>query len=257
MAETALRRILLVEDDPDIRQVAKLALEALGGFSVLPCGSGPEALAALSASADPANAADDWAPDLILLDVMMPGMDGPETLRALRRIPGAERLPAVFMTARVQAEEVAAYRAMGAADVIAKPFDPMRLAEIVLGIWRALPRSSSTDERKSGIEDIGELDELRRSFSERLGGRVREIAEAWEAARAAPGSPEPLGRLHRLAHSLHGTAGTFGYPAVGDAAYAIERRLKELLDAGMDDGTDIAELAPLLGALQRAAGKLP
>jgi CheY-like chemotaxis protein len=246
-AETALRRILLVEDDPDIRQVAKLALEALGGFSVLPCGSGPEALEALAAT-------DGFSPDLVLLDVMMPGMDGPETLAALRRIPGAERLPAVFLTARVQAEEVAAYKAMGAADVIAKPFDPMRLAEIVLGIWRALPRFSSADERKTGIEEIGELDELRQSFSDRLGGRVREIAEACEEARTAPGSLEPLRRLHRLAHSLHGTAGTFGYPAVGDAAYALERRVKELLDAGMADGADITELVPLLAALQRAAG---
>ncbi|MEA2695655.1 MAG: hypothetical protein QOJ16_5042 [Acidobacteriota bacterium] len=245
MAETALRRILLVEDDPDIRQVARLALEALGGFTVLPCGSGPEALAVLSHATD----ADGFAPDLVLLDVMMPGMDGPQTLQALRRLPGAERLPAVFMTARVQAEEVAGYKAMGAADVIAKPFDPMRLAEMVLGIWRALPSSNSTE--KAGTDD---LDELRQSFSARLGERVREIEEAWEAARAAPGSPEPLRRLHRLAHSLHGTAGTFGHPAASAAAHAIERRVKELLDAGMADGTDIAELAPLLAALQRAAG---
>jgi CheY-like chemotaxis protein len=243
MAETALRRILLVEDDPDIRQIAKLALEALGGFTVLPCGSGPEALAALAAT-------DGFAPDLVLLDVMMPGMDGPQTLQALRRLPGAERLPAVFMTARVQAEEVAGYKAMGAADVIAKPFDPMRLAEMVLGIWRALSGSA----QQAGTD---ELDELRQSFSARLGERVREIEEAWEAARAAPGSPEPLRRLHRLAHSLHGTAGTFGHPAAGAAAHAIERRVKELLDAGRTDIDDIAELVPLLAALQGLAGKLP
>ncbi|HEV7515395.1 MAG TPA: Hpt domain-containing protein [Thermoanaerobaculia bacterium] len=127
----------------------------------------------------------------------------------------------------------------------------------MLGIWRALPRSSSADERKSGIEEIGELDELRRSFSDRLGGRVREIAEACEEARAAPGSPEPLRRLHRLAHSLHGTAGTFGYPAVGDAAYALELRVKELLDAGGGHVGGVAELASLLAALQGSAGKLP
>jgi CheY-like chemotaxis protein len=133
MAETTLRRILFVEDDPDIRKVAKLALEALGGFAVFPCGSGPEALAALATMAT-----DGFAPDLLLLDVMMPGMDGPATLAALRQIPGAERLPAVFMTARVQAHEVAGYKAMGAVDVIAKPFDPMRLAETVMGIWRTL-----------------------------------------------------------------------------------------------------------------------
>jgi CheY-like chemotaxis protein len=125
-----LRRILFVEDDLDIQKVAKLALEALGGFSVLTCDSGPRAVAAIAG----------FAPDLILLDVMMPGMDGPATLKALRQIPGAEAIPAIFMTARVQPTEIAGYRALGAVDVIAKPFDPMRLAETVRGIWSALPR---------------------------------------------------------------------------------------------------------------------
>jgi len=133
MPAPPLSRILLVEDDPDIQKVARMALEAVGGYSVRVCGSGPEALAALAGNAP-------FAPDLVLLDVMMPGMDGPATLAALRRIPGAERLPAVFMTARVQTDEVARYRALGAVDVIAKPFDPMRLAQTVAGIWSALPR---------------------------------------------------------------------------------------------------------------------
>jgi two-component system OmpR family response regulator len=128
-----LRRILFVEDDPDIQKVAKLALEAIGGFSVLTCDSGARALATLAEVPG-------FAPDLILLDVMMPGMDGPATLKALRQVPGAEAIPAVFMTARVQPTEIAGYRALGAVDVIAKPFDPMRLAETVRGIWSALPR---------------------------------------------------------------------------------------------------------------------
>jgi CheY-like chemotaxis protein len=130
MTETALRRILFVEDDLDIQKVAKLALEALGGFSVLACASGFEALDAVA----------NFAPDLILLDVMMPGMDGPATLEALRQLPGSEKIPAVFMTARVQAHEIAVYRALGAVDVIPKPFDPMRLSETVRGIWDMLPR---------------------------------------------------------------------------------------------------------------------
>jgi two-component system, OmpR family, response regulator len=127
-AATALRRILFVEDDLDIQKIAKLALEALGGFSVLACASGSEALDAVAG----------FAPDLILLDVMMPGMDGPATLSALRRLPAAEKIPAVFMTARVQAHELAGYRALGAADVIAKPFDPMTLADTVREIWLSL-----------------------------------------------------------------------------------------------------------------------
>jgi two-component system OmpR family response regulator len=128
MRSQPLRRILFVEDDPDIQVVATLALESLGGFTVLACGSGAEALARFAA----------FAPDLVLLDVMMPGMDGPATLEALRRLPAGD-VPVVFMTARVQAHEIVQYRAMGAVDVIAKPFDPMTLAETVQTLWRSLP----------------------------------------------------------------------------------------------------------------------
>jgi CheY-like chemotaxis protein len=69
---------------------------------------------------------------------MMPGMDGPATLAALRQIPDGRNLPVVFMTSRVQVQEVAAYREMGAADVIPKPFDPMALSEQVQSVWDSL-----------------------------------------------------------------------------------------------------------------------
>ncbi|HET9210073.1 MAG TPA: response regulator [Thermoanaerobaculia bacterium] len=127
MSAPPLRRILFVEDDPDIQVVATMALESLGGFSVFSCASGAEALSRFA----------EIAPDLVLLDVMMPGMDGPATLAALRQLPSGG-VPVVFMTARVQAHEIASYREMGAADVIAKPFDPMTLAETVQTIWRSL-----------------------------------------------------------------------------------------------------------------------
>jgi two-component system OmpR family response regulator len=127
MESPLLRRILFVEDDPDIQVVATMALESLGGFSVFACGSGAEALSRFG----------ELSPDLVLLDVMMPGMDGPETLTALRELPAGD-VPVVFMTARVQAHEIARYRELGAADVIAKPFDPMALAETVQTIWRSL-----------------------------------------------------------------------------------------------------------------------
>ena len=128
MIDTMLKRVLFVEDDPDIQMVARMALEAVGGFTVLGCGSGAEALKEVEA----------FAPDLILLDVMMPGMDGLETLQSLRLLPGAARVPVVFMTAKVQAQEVSQYRQAGAVDVIAKPFDPMTLPATVRSIWRRL-----------------------------------------------------------------------------------------------------------------------
>lgn len=120
-----LQRILYVEDEPDIRAVARLALEMVGGFTVMICSSGSEALAE----------AEGFAPEMILLDVMMPGMDGPSTLQGLRGIPSLAAVPVAFMTAKVQPAEVAHYKALGALDVIPKPFDPMTLAGQVRAIW--------------------------------------------------------------------------------------------------------------------------
>jgi CheY-like chemotaxis protein len=122
---TALNRILMVEDETDIQEVAQLALEAVGGYAVCICSSGPEAL----------QQAPQFAPDLILLDVMMSGMDGPSTLLALRQMEQFSSIPVIFMTAKVQSHEVARYKEMGALDVISKPFDPMTLSETIQEIW--------------------------------------------------------------------------------------------------------------------------
>lgn len=124
-----LERILCVEDEPDIQAVARLALEIVGGFQVMICAGGEEALERVRA----------FAPDLILLDVMMPGMDGPATLRRLRADPATSAIPVVFLTAKMQASEIAHYRALGALDVIGKPFDPMVLAARLRQAVAALP----------------------------------------------------------------------------------------------------------------------
>jgi two-component system, OmpR family, response regulator len=120
-----LTRILHVEDDPSIQAVAKVALEAVGGFKVLSCSSGQEALDQIQG----------FAPDFILLDVMMPGMDGPQTLEKLRLLVDIGLIPVAFMTAKVQPAEIQHYRSLGARDVIIKPFDPMQLAAQVRQIW--------------------------------------------------------------------------------------------------------------------------
>ena len=120
-----LSRILYIEDEPDIQAVARLALEMVGGFTLEVCSSGAEALEKAAA----------FKPQLILSDVMMPGMDGPTTLKKLREIAETATIPAVFMTAKVQPTEVAQYKEQGAVDVIAKPFDPMALAGKVEEIW--------------------------------------------------------------------------------------------------------------------------
>ena len=125
MSLPPLERILLVDDEADIRQIARLALEAVGGFRVRECASGLDAPKAI----------EEFAPQLILMDMMMPGQDGVETLKALRAAGATSRIPVVFMTAKVQPQEVSAFRSLGALDVIAKPFDPMTLSQTVRKIW--------------------------------------------------------------------------------------------------------------------------
>jgi two-component system OmpR family response regulator len=128
-APDLLRRILYVEDDEAIRAVAQLALELVGGFTLTSCAGGAEALAEAGKP--------DAAYDLLLLDVMMPDMDGPAVLAALRRLPQTAHTPAVFMTAKVQAAEVAHFKSLGAVGVLAKPFDPMTLATQLRELWSA------------------------------------------------------------------------------------------------------------------------
>ena len=121
-----LKKVLYVEDDTSIQLVTKLALEEIGGLEVKVCSRGQEAL----------EVAEEFAPDLILLDVMMPGLDGPSTLLELRKLALTKNTPAIFMTAKVQAQEVDALKQLpGTIEVIAKPFDPMTLASQLQEAW--------------------------------------------------------------------------------------------------------------------------
>lgn len=124
--DEALTKILYAEDEPDIRAIAQIALEDLGGFTVNYCGNGKEAIAAVTS----------FQPQLLLLDVMMPGMDGPTTLKEIRKINGFAQTPAIFMTAKIQPNEVIQYKALGVIDVISKPFDPITLADTIKNAWK-------------------------------------------------------------------------------------------------------------------------
>ena len=120
-----LSRILYAEDEDDIREIALMAMESIGGFTVEACVSGRDLL----------EKAVTFRPDLILLDVMMPVMDGPATLSHIRNIRELSNVPVAFMTAKVQPQEVENLKALGAIDVIAKPFDPMTLADQIRDVW--------------------------------------------------------------------------------------------------------------------------
>lgn len=123
-----LEKILYVEDDPDIREIASMALEDVGGFTVKICESGEHALQAVT----------EFQPQVVLLDVMMPGMDGPATLLALKKVGAiADSVLVIFMTAKVHSEDVQRYKALGVNEIIAKPFDSMTLADDIRAVWDA------------------------------------------------------------------------------------------------------------------------
>ena len=113
------QKVLIVDDEDDIRQLAHISLERVGGLRVVAAASGEEGL----------QLAKSERPDAIVLDAMMPGLDGPATLERLKADPETASIPVVFLTGSVQSTEQDRFRALGALGTLPKPFDPMNLAE--------------------------------------------------------------------------------------------------------------------------------
>ena len=114
-----MRRILIINDEDDIREVAALSLEATAGWEIVAASSGAEGI----------RAAAEHKPDAILMDVMMPGMDGPTTFRQMQQNPAISRIPVLLLTAKVQGVDQRRFADLGVAGVLFKPFDPMTLAQ--------------------------------------------------------------------------------------------------------------------------------
>jgi CheY-like chemotaxis protein len=129
-----LKKIMLVEDDPDIQLITRLSLEAGGGYEVRVCASGAEATQSAAA----------YAPDLILLDMMMPGMDGLATMDALRKLPGLAATPMIFFTANTQQQVRQNLLGRGALGVIIKPIEPDALVAQIRALWQRHAAGSST-----------------------------------------------------------------------------------------------------------------
>jgi two-component system OmpR family response regulator len=193
-------RVLHIDDEPDIREVAELSLGLDPGFRVQGCGSGKEAL----------KVATEWQPDIILLDVMMPVMDGPETLIQLRANPETSGIPVVFMTARAQAREVDRFRSLGAIGVIPKPFDPMTLAASVRSYVKPI---------RDPIED------LRVSFLQRIEKDAAALSDDRLAMREGRGSRSTRDRIRHIAHGLSGAGGIYGFSEISEAAADLEDAL--------------------------------
>lgn len=204
-------RILLVDDDPDVGVLVSLAFGQVEGYTVQVCGSSIDAL----------ERARSFRPDLILLDVMMPEMDGPETLKALRANETTASIPVIFMSARADWRDAPQYQKLGAMGVIPKPFDPTLLPATLRGICgQPIKQSCPRD-----------FDDLRGAYLSELPEKIGAM-EAAAATLVTGGWQRPsVEALFHLAHRMAGTAGLFGLDGVARAAGILESMLKRLQEA--------------------------
>jgi CheY-like chemotaxis protein len=215
-------RILHVDDEPDIREVVEMSLSLDPGFTVRSCESGQEAL----------SEAVEWAPDMILCDVMMPVMDGPATLARLRERPQTAKIPVIFMTARAQRRELEHFKELGAAGVICKPFDPMTLPGEIRNQMRAVGLAA-----------------LSGGFTDRLRANAAALAQFRSKLEDSTQGPAAIEEIRAIAHALAGAAGIFGCDRIGDEAAMLEDAAKKRLRGKGEPGDVERELDCLLACI--------
>jgi diguanylate cyclase (GGDEF)-like protein len=211
-------RVLLIDDDPEIREMTRMVLE-LRGHEIHEAADGPLGL----------KAAAEWKPDVILLDMMMPGMDGADTLRALRESPATARIPVICVTASVGGPEADRLRALRPAGLIAKPFDPTALeAHLDRAMGSARAEAASRVAPKPGTDS--EFERMRQNFVRRS---LEQIEQGERLLQTLAGSTdlERLLELMRIFHRFAGISASFGVPKAGPlgkqgetAALALSRR---------------------------------
>jgi two-component system, OmpR family, response regulator len=218
-----LERILVIEDEEDIQAVLQMSLEDLGGYHVDLCSSGAEALDNAPAT----------RPDLILLDVMMPDMDGPATLHALRGIPALARTPVVFITA--QKRRVPPYdpRDSYVLGMLEKPFQPRRLLAQIAELWGLQEPEIAHD------LDPDRLAVIRHHYLGTLPSRMERMDALW-----ATRSQVSLAALYQQAHQVSGTGATLGLDQLSAAAQHLEELIAGICASGAPD--------PLLGEVLTA-----
>jgi diguanylate cyclase (GGDEF)-like protein len=235
MAISSLKRILMAEDDQDIRLIAQMALEAMGSYTVRMCSCGAEAL----------EAAPGFQPNLIILDVMMPNGDGPSTLQALRALPQFAKTPIVFLTARAQPSDLVEYEALGVFHVIPKPFDPIQLSATIEEIWK----------RHLAVALEAEMRALTAEYVASLPETLLQIEQVWATAQES-GAGADFKHLHRLAHTVLGTGATLHLHDLSEAARQLEAAVAPLRERALASDAERAEVAALLVALNRAAAAI-
>ena len=211
--------VLYVDDDPDICEVVRSSLCLLSGYDVRTADSGERAIAIAS----------EQPPDLVLMDVMMPDLDGPSTLKRMRASAALAEIPVIFLTAKVLPAEIAYFLNLGAIGIIRKPFDPLQLGSEVFTLWRKVYETEGGVPRKSDAQAQvqAQVKSLTDNFLQRTGADVDVLRAMIERVRH--GDRVALEEIHGVAHSINGAGAMFGFPEVSASGRAIEHSVEEAI----------------------------
>lgn len=258
-----LKTILYVDDEPDIRAIVQMALELTPELEVRTAASGEQAI----------EAARSLRPDLALLDVMMPGLDGPGTFMRMRADPELSAIPVIFVTAKAMPEEIERFRKMGAIGVIAKPFDPMQLSAQATALWEARdsgsaslqpqrpqPAAARSVTHTAHEPAVRRMQEQSASLATKFLVRTRDelatlprlIAQCQTGARGA------LAEIEYLMHRIRGTGATLGFDQLSECAGSLEQAARQSVASGTTPlcVRELQELAERLAREVEAAATL-
>jgi two-component system, OmpR family, response regulator len=206
--------VLYVDDDADICSVVQATLRMVPGLDVQTAESGERAM----------DLAYELRPDLVLMDVMMPGLDGPSTFKRMRESPLLAKIPVIFMTAKVLPAQIAQLLQLGAIGVIVKPFDPLKLYGELFSLWNkgnAMQQGSIPGGGPG--EAQAQIDSLTASFLQRAWTDVINLAEMIERGQAGDRSVFP--EIERICHSIHGAGAMFGFPKISAEGGTMARMI--------------------------------
>jgi two-component system, OmpR family, response regulator len=213
MSSRDFQSVLYVDDDADICSVVQATLRLVPGLQVQTADCGKRAI----------DIAHEFRPDLVLMDVMMPGLDGPSTFKRLRESVLLADIPVVFMTAKVLPAEISQLLQLGAIGVIVKPFDPLKLYSELLALWDKGGAAHPGPITAGGQPAVAQaqVDSLTISFLQRAWADVVNLANLIE--RAQKGDRSVFGEIERVSHSLHGAGAMFGFPKISEVGGTMAR----------------------------------
>jgi two-component system OmpR family response regulator len=228
--------VLFVDDDADICSVVQATLRLVPGLHVKTTDSGERAI----------DLAHEIRPDLVLMDVMMPGLDGPSTLKRMRESVLLVNIPVVFMTAKVLPAEISQFLNMGAIGVIVKPFDPLKLYGELFALWNKGGTSQGPIADSGQPNAQAQVDSLTISFLQRAWADVINLANMIE--RAQNGDRSLFKEIERVSHSLHGAGAMFGFPKLSEVGGTMARIVEGFAASAEAPGSayELAALRQLL-----------